>query len=801
MRKFVTQALFLGWLLQPVSGWAVDYMRDIKPLLANQCVLCHGASQQKGGLRLDTGRAVLAGGRSGAVIEPGSPDASPLLAILTGNHGEIDQMPYKRPPLETPQLELITTWIQEGARHPEIEEPSSDEHWAFVPPKRPSIPGVDSTAFAGETDIPRDSQRDSLRHPVDLFILERLREEGLNPSEPADKTTQIRRVFLDLIGLPPSPAEIDAFVNDTRPNAYELLVDRLLESPHYGERWGRWWLDGARYADSNGYSIDGARPIWPYRDWVVQSFNQDMPLDTFTRYQLAGDLIAGTRQPGAKSPDRDLWIATGFHRNTQINHEGGIDPEEFRIESVIDRVNTTASVWLGITLACAQCHDHKFDPLSQADYFQFLAFFNSAENDGHGSGLGPVLEIPTEEEETRLQVWSEQLRDLEQQAKSDLEEAEKKRLEREIQAQRRKRPSVTRTLVIRELAEPRPTTIFIQGDFTRPGKPVERDFPAIFNRYMAPETETSPEPAGNPAAKTLTRLDLADWLVARDNPLTARVMVNRIWQELFGRGLVDTENDFGTMGTPPTHPELLDWLAVEFMESGWHWKPLLRLLVTSDTYRQSSTARDDLREKDPRNLWLGRQNRLRLDAELVRDVALTASGLLNDRIGGPPVYPPQPEGLSAFTQNRHGWPVSQGEDRYRRALYTFLQRSTLYPSLAVFDAPDTFTSCTRRLRSNTPLQALTLLNDTAFFECATALADRMTTTLPDAVQADAAPPGTLAQAFQVGFEWCTGRKADAEEMETLLAFYQNESEIQDSQSAWIGVARILLNLDETITRE
>jgi hypothetical protein len=426
------------------------------------------------------------------------------------------------------------------------------------------------------------------------------------------------------------------------------------------------------------------------------------------------------------------------------------------------------------------------------------------------------MEIPTDDEAEALSVWTNEVKALECRSKDEsFEQADREQATKDLQALRRKRPSATRTLVIRELPEPRETVVFIQGDFTRPGKPVQRGFPQALggtktgnSTAASVETNHPRTDAETSAQETLTRLDLANWLVSRDNPLTARVMMNRVWQQLFGRGLVETENDFGTMGTPPSHPELLDWLAVEFMDSGWHWKPLIRLVVTSNTYRQSSHIRSDLTEKDPRNLWLARQSRLRLDAELVRDVALKASGLLVDTLGGPPVYPPQPEGLSAFTQSRHAWPVSESGDRHRRGLYTYLQRSTLYPALAVFDAPDTFTSCTRRLRSNTPLQALTLLNDAAFFECAEALAERMQqpTEGKDGLNLDpTSDEGTssahLFAAFQKGFQWCTGRQADPIELEALHKLYQEEFQQADASAAWLGVARVLLNLDETITRE
>jgi hypothetical protein len=512
------------------------------------------------------------------------------------------------------------------------------------------------------------------------------------------------------------------------------MLEHLLASPHHGERWGRWWLDVARYADSNGYSVDAPRSIWPYRDGVVAAFNADQPFDQFLIEQLAGDLL-----PQATVAQR---AATGFHRNTQINQEGGIDPEQFRIESIFDRVATTGSALLGLSVGCAQCHDHKFDPISHRDYYGLFAFFNDQDE--------PALEIEG--------------------------------LPSGINESKAKSPGWATTLVLSERTQPRKTQRFVQGDFTRPAEPVLPATPKIL-------------PPLPPKNGRYQRLDLARWLVSPNHPLTARVLVNRVWQQYFGRGLVETENDFGTQGTPPTHPELLDWLAVEFQESGWSLKHLHRCIVKSETYGQSSIARPDLREIDPLNRWLARQNRLRLDAEIIRDVALAASGQLDRSLGGPPVQPPQPAGLGAFTQSNRDWMASGGGQRVRRALYTRIQRATLHPALAVFDAPDTFTTCTRRLRSNTPLQALTLLNDTQFHELALHIARQMAST-----------QGTDTDRIAGGFLRCTARHPAPAESQRLLRLLREEQSAGGSNGAppeggWLAVARVLLNLDETITRE
>jgi mono/diheme cytochrome c family protein len=753
---------WLGLRLAALLAWGgvqaapVDYVRDLKPLLARHCVACHGATQAKAELRADTGAALLRGGTSGPAVIPGQPQRSLLLAVVEGTHAELARMPYKRPPLDSEAIQLLRQWITQGAPVPAQEEPSSDRHWAFVAPIRPAVPAL-------------------AMPPLDAFIRHRLQQQGLPVAPLAPAAVRLRRLTLDLTGLPPTPAETEAFLNDGQAGAWERQVDRLLHSPRYGERWARWWLDAARYADSNGYSVDGIRTVWPYRDWVVRAFNADLPFDTFTRWQIAGDLLAD------EAAGSDPVLASGFQRHTQINHEGGIDPEQFRIESVMDRVSTTSAVWLGVTLGCAQCHDHKFDPFTQRDYYAFYAYFNSTENDGHAatdySGTGPTLAVPTPAEAGRLATWEAGIRRVEAELAA-AEGAGKVQLTQELAALRKQRPAVTQSLVLREAAAPRPTVVFVKGDFTRPGAPVIAATPAAL-----------PDP--RKAAGRPDRRQLADWIVSPANPLTARVLVNRVWQVYFGRGLVETENDFGTLGSPPSHPELLDWLAVEFREHGWSLRHLHRLIVTSATYQASSDSPGEALGQDPRNLWLGRQNRLRLEAEQIRDNALAISGLLDGRVGGPPVFPPQPEGLGAFTQNRREWRTSTGGDRYRRALYTHLQRSTLHPGLAVFDAPDTFTTCTRRLRSNTPLQALTLLNDPGFHEFAEALARRL-----------AAHPGTDSQRLHFGCQLAWGRPGQPAEVERLVQLMAAERAAggQDPE-AWLAVARVLLNLDLTVTRE
>jgi hypothetical protein len=591
-------------------------------------------------------------------------------------------------------------------------------------------------------------------NPIDNFIRYRLEQAGLTPSPQADKATLLRRVTLDLTGLLPTPAETEAFLNDKSADAYEKVVDRLLASPHYGERQARHWLDLARYADSNGYTIDGPRSIWPYRDWVIAAFNADMPFDQFTLEQLAGDLL-----PQATTAQK---IATGFHRNTPFNEEGGTDPEQFRVERVVDRTNTTGAVWLGLTIACAQCHDHKYDPITQVDYYRLYAFFNSCDEPTLVIGGDPQMERTI----AHLQAMAADL-----QRTGDTEGI--KIVQAQIKKMQGKLPT---TLVLQERAEPRPTHVLIRGDFLRQGIQVEPGFPAVL--------------AATPSGRRLTRIDLARWLVSPDNPLTARVVVNREWQKFFGRGLVETENDFGLQGSLPTHPELLDWLAVTCRDTGWSIKKLHKLIVMSATYQQASAHRADLVTRDPRNELLARQNRLRLEAEIIRDAALCASGQLHPKIGGPGVYPPQPREVFAFTQSNHPWPESRGLDRYRRGMYTFIWRQSQHHLLTTFDAPDAQITCTRRNRSNTPLQALHLANDPVFVELAHYLGQRIHREGPlDDV-------GRLRYAFRLTLV----REPTPEEVARLLTYLQRRRK-ENPATAWGAVARVLLNLDEFITRE
>ena len=773
----------------------IDFARDIRPILSNHCFTCHGPDDaaREADLRLDQlqGASADLGGHSAVV--PGDPGKSTLVARI--NAGPDERMPPADSDLElTPrQIELLTRWVAEGAAY--------DQHWSFRPIERPLPPDA------------KDSSWHS--NPIDAFIVRKIQAAGLTPSQEAARSTLLRRVCLDLLGLPPTPEEAAAFATDSRPGAYERMVDRVLADPHYGERWGRHWLDQARYADTNGYSIDSDRSIWPYRDWVINAINADLPFDRFTIEQLAGDLM-----PDAT---RDQLVATGFHRNTLINQEGGTDREQFRNEAVVDRANTTGAVWLGLTVGCAQCHSHKYDPLTQREYYQLFAFFNDCQD---VNGTAPTLSLATPDQEQRLAEFDKEIAKAKKKSEAGkkLDKAQQEQLAAELKQlqDRRKKlaTSIPTTMISRDLEKPRQTHVLIRGDFLRKGDAIESGVPAFL-------------PSMRETDSRRTRLDLANWLVSPDNPLTARVTVNRAWARFFGEGLVETENDFGIQGTPPSHPDLLDWLAAELIESGWSMKHLHRLIVTSATYRQSSHVRADLEATDPLNKLLARQHRLRVDAEIVRDLALAVSGLLNEQLGGRGVYPPQPAGVYAFTQVNARWPTSEGADRYRRGVYTFFRRSVPYPMLTTFDVPRFNSTCTLRVRSNTPLQSLTMANDQGMLEHVRALGRRLSdfssddqaqiehayqlcfSRLPEPNELQALSQFVVAQRADfmetlADAKAFAGTSDSAKEplveielspADTKAAAIDTDDESAVEVAVWTAVARVLLNLDEFITRE
>jgi hypothetical protein len=810
------------------------------PILEKRCFVCHGARTQMANLRLDSREALL------RVVKPGASAESKLVAMIEGRGKTV--MPPSGPRLTGAEITTIRDWIDGGAPWIAAAEASGQaRHWSFQPISRPTAPAVRTPAW--------------VRNQVDSFVLARLERENIAPSPEASKRTLIRRASLDLTGLPPSPAQVAAFLSDNRPDAYERLVDSLLESEHFGERWARQWLDLARYADSDGYEKDNVRAhAWRYRNWVIDALNSDMPFDRFTIEQMAGDLL-----PGATAEQK---AATGFHRNTLTNREGGVKIEQFRTEAVKDRAATVGTVWLGLTVGCAQCHDHKYDPITQREFYQLYAFFDNADEvnvDAPMPGeMGPYLaalpgyrakrgELLAKYRVPEMQpAWEAQMKEARanpgkwtdwdhaydafqkyldnSDAIVDIPAAQ--RTEKQADAMTdhfvinyhrviskelwkqlaftdlRKQlnelaaafPALTeaQTIAERPAGSRRKTFLQVRGDYRRSGAEVAEGVPGFL----------PPLPNGE-----RNRLALGRWLVSRENPLVARVTVNRIWQEYFGRGLVRTPEDFGTQGERPTHPELLDFLASRFIDSGWKVKDLHRLIVTSAAYRQSSQARAESDLRDPDNRLLARQARLRLPAELVRDSALAVSELLYPLVGGKSMRPPQPKGVAELGYGTSvKWETSPGRERYRRGLYIHFQRTVPYPQLMLFDAPDANMSACRRDRSNTPLQALNLLNDPVFVEAARAFSVRILRETPGA--------GFDAR-IRHAFEICLQRPPTLSERETLGAYHRTQWTIFEKDpaaaqewsplevpgvarvesSTWTGIASVLLNLDEFITRE
>jgi cytochrome c553 len=778
-------ALLLAAACASGQDLSPQFTTDVQPIFERRCQGCHGATQQMSNLRLDSPA-------SAARVVNG-----PLFERISSTKKGF-MMPPVGAPLTADEIGKIKAWIDAGAKFPATVVKST--HWAFQPIQRPA------------------------HGSIDALILERLARENIAPSPEADRRTLIRRVSLDLTGLPPTPREVEEFIADTRPDAYEKLVDRLLASPHYGEKWARAWLDVAHYADSDGYEKDLSRPwAWRYRQWVIDALNRDEPFDQFTIQQIAGDLV-----PNATTDDR---LATGFLRNTLTNREGGVDRNEARFEQIINRTNTVSTTWLGLTTGCAQCHNHKFDPISQKEYYSLYAFFDHAEEQDIDAPMPGETAPPRSYFERRQEIleqywipelqppWERRLReaynhpgqsgewdftltdftssidrphelltdDPEKRSPRDRDrmtawflqhigvDYSKDRATAGALREARDRldalvgalPPYSQAPVMHADPSVPPTRLRVGGDYKTFGSEVQPGTLAI----LPPLNVSAP-----------TRLDLARWLVSKENPLTARVTVNRIWQEFFGRGIVFTSEDFGTQGDRPTHPELLDFLASEFRDNGWSMKRLEKSIVMSATYRQSSKARPELETKDPENTLLARQSRLRLPAELIRDQALAVSGLLNPEIGGRSVRPPQPKGVAELTYANSGkWRESAGADKYRRGLYVHYQRTSPYPQMSNFDEPDSNVSCTRRRRSNTPLQALNLLNDPVFYEAAQALAARIQR------EGGADPLG-------YAFELCIARVPTKTERARIEQYRAQGGD-------WLGVSRILLNLDELITRE
>ena len=748
-----------------------------------------------------------------AVIRPGDAAHSRLMEMVSGADGKF--MPPAGPHVPEQEIAVLRAWIDQGAKWPD--SAAGQRLWSLQPIRPEAPPVVKNSSWPAGA--------------IDRFVLARLEKEGIAPAPPADRPTLLRRVSLDLTGLPPTPAELEAFLADRRPDAYERVVDRLLASPHYGEKWARYWLDLAHYADSDGYEKDLERPwAWRYREWVIDALNRDMPYDEFTIEQIAGDEL-----PHATLEQK---VATGFFRNTLTNREGGVDRREANFEELIDRTGTFGTVWLGMTVRCAQCHDHKFDPIRQKDFYQILAYFNrgmEADIDAPMPGeIGPYLaakpdydrkredllreygvaEIQPEWEASMLGAIDNPGKNLDwdfaltayralfdhpdrvlRTPPAERSERDRRRLtdyflrqpgplgakrkelgpkfkelRAKLEALDKDFPNLTQAYILVDDPKQPATHIALRGDYKREGAEVQPEPPSFLPHGAAP-----------------TRLALARWLVSPENPLVARVAVNRLWQEMFGRGLVATSEDFGTQGDMPSHPELLDYLAADFRDNGWSFKRALRGIALSAAYRQSSEVRPELESKDPANILLARQSRLRLPAELIRDEALAASGLLDPEVGGRSIRPPQPRGVAELNyRSSVKYDETAGPQRYKRGLYIHYQRTAPYPFLVNFDEPDSDLSCSRRRPSNTPLQSLNLLNDPVFVEAARTLAWRVR---------EEAPGESFEDRLNYAFELCLGRKPKAGEKDRLATYFHQQKD------DWTGLSRVLLNLDEFLTRE
>jgi hypothetical protein len=760
--------LLLGWqsTIRAAEPKPIDFGRDVLPILTDKCFHCHGQDEaaREAELRLDVHEDVLADRGGYQVIVPGKVAESELVRRITSADMD-ERMPPRDAPrqLTAVEVELLRRWVKEGA--------TWAKHWAFEPPARPALPEV--------------GRADWTRNEIDYFVLARLGREQLSPAKHATKETLIRRVTLDLTGLPPTPDEIDAFLADDASNAYERVVDRLLASPRYGEHMARPWLDAARYADTDGYQNDRIRYMWPWRDWVIMALNDNMPFDQFTIEQLAGDML----------PAATLYqqIATGFCRNHRINSEGGSIPDEWAVEYVVDRVDTVGTVWLGLTVGCARCHEHKYDPLSQQDYYELFAFFNSVPEWGLGPNNGnspPFITLPKNwphlsADENRL-----------------IEPAPYELVTTQTSVVRPKPGQAETVMVMQESASPRPTYLLKRGQYNQPDK----------SQVLEPAV---PESLGAlPPGAPRNRLGLAKWLVDSSNPLTPRVIVNRYWQMFFDTGLVKTSENFGIQGEPPSHPALLDWLATEFIRRDWDVKAMHRLIVTSATYQQASDVTPQLRHRDPENRLLARGARYRQAAHVIRDQALAISGLLTEQQGGASVKPYMPPGIwRAISNNKYV--QDKGAKLYRRSLYTYWRRTIPPPTMMTLNAAEREVCIVRKPITNSPLQALTLMNNVVFVEASRLLAERMLRDGGDTSDeqvafgfrlATARPPGSrelelLRDAYHL-LHWKYQNDAEAAAQLLGVGEYPRDRSLDVQQlAAMTMVASTILNLDEVVTKD
>jgi hypothetical protein len=899
----------VGWLVGGF-GTKIDYNSQVKPILNKHCMGCHGGVKKAGNVSFLFEDEMLKPGKSGKVpVVRGDAHASEMIRRLLSDDPD-ERMPKNEAPLPESDIAILKQWVDEGAPW--------DTHWSYIKPIKSEVPPL--RTFNNLFGLINRVESSWPKNEIDYFILQKLRGEGLSPSPQTNRATLIRRVSLDLTGLPPTLAEAKAFEKDPTPDAYEKVVDRLLQSPAYGERWTSFWMDLARYADTKGYESDGGRSMWRYRDYVIRAFNEDKPFDQFTIEQLAGDLLP-KNQDGF--PFETNLVATGFHRNTMTNNEGGTDDEEFRTAALIDRVNTTWEVWQGTTFACIQCHSHPYDPIPHQDYYKYLAFFNNTRDEDvwdewpklrYYQGKDSVRVVRLKEwvrtyNPAQVPTFTQFLHVMEPKINAhhfikgdqstfllishygikdqgnaqipavDLTGVGSVVMQVSTRAERavltlhldRLNGPVLSTLAIPTrdtvlvAAIPKTTgkhTIFLslsspkkpnewvrityaafQPALPGAGQPGYADRLADYASLLTRPTEEMPiiwEGTGDFARKThvfergnwlvegaevqpgvpgllppmpqgapQNRLGLAQWIVSHENPLTARVIVNRFWEQLFGRGIVETVEDFGSQGSEPTHQALLDWLAVSFMEDDqWRVKKLLKRMVLSATYQQSAISSREHLRNDPYNYWLARGPRVRLSAEQIRDQALAYAGLLSPKMYGPSVMPPQPEGIWQSPYNSEKWVTSEGENRYRRSLYTYWKRTAPYPSMITFDAPSREFCQSRRIVTNTPLQALVTLNDPVYLEAAQKLATRM--------QRQATTP---AQQLAKGYQLLTFRPIPAQQLATLLKVYENalntyrrnpaeaDSLLRYGPSrdpelaALLVAANILLNMDSVLTKE
>jgi len=884
----------------------IDFSAQVKPILNKHCISCHGGVKRNSNFSVLFRHEALDTAESGKVgIIPGDPEHSELMRRITSTDPEV-RMPYKEEPLAPGDIEILKKWIEQGAQW--------GEHWAYVAPKEVEVPESGTSAAGVFT------HSEWAKNEIDHFILEKLEQENLKPSPEADKAILVRRVYLDLIGLPPSEAQAEKFLKDGSPEAYEKVVDELLDSPHFGEKWASWWLDMARYSDTKGYERDAGRTIWRFRDWVIKAFNRDMPFDQFSTEQLAGDLLP--------NPSDDQLIATAFHRNTMNNDEGGTEDEEFRVAAVVDRVSTTWEVWQSTTMGCVQCHTHPYDPFLHEEYYESMAFFNNTRDEDTNSEH-PNLRTYSEDDEEKLnsvRKWirehagpekelevnlflktlepkyhphnfdefingelidtkwlgirpggSARLKGIKLDGKTHLflnywtgqkggsfeirmdklngmvigqGSVEKTESSRKVISVPLKpvegkhdlyfvfrNPSVpadrpvcavdwiafrtdlpgksdaryadisrsfmqllnaqvenTPIMIENDQEQLRPTYVFERGNWLAKGPEVEPNVPESLN----------PFPKGAP----YNRLGFATWLFSEDNPLTARTAVNRFWEQIFGYGIVETLEDFGTQGAIPTHQALLDWLALRFMnENKWSVKKLLKDIVMSATYRQDSHVSAEHLEKDASNRFLSRGPRVRLSAEQVRDQALAVSGLLSEKMYGKSVMPYQPEGIWNSVYNGEYWKDSEGSDRHRRSVYTYMKRTSPYPSMMMFDGSSREVCLSRRIRTNTPLQALVTLNDSSFVVAARHFAMNMmgkAKTPFEQIKAGykillvSEMPANKAGVFRELYDHALERYSkDKEATQKLTASEDGSPQL----AAMTVVANVMLNLDEVVMKE